>query len=109
MLIRSVFCWMLYAKSVAPPDKLNSNPNDDDDGYDYLSNLHNRNGKFRPPATGIGLLAISVLFFPLLYLFAHLWMNYVEARCTDLARWLEDRVVGGEGQSDRGVVHLLPK
>lgn len=93
----------MTAGAGAVNDKLNPN----DDGYDYLNNL-DRNSKFRPPATGIGLVVTFVLFFPLLYLFAHLWMNYVEARCTDLARWLEDRMVG-DGQPDRGGVHLLPK
>lgn len=109
MLIRSVFCWMIYAKSVVPPKMVdvNDNLNANDNGYDYLNNLDTK-GKFRPPATGIGLLVTSVIFFPLLYLFAHLWMNYVEARCTDLARWFEDRMVG-EGQPDKGGVHLLPK
>lgn len=91
MLIRSVFCWMLYANSV-PLETV------DEDWNLHISKLL--------PATGINLLFTYAIFFPLLYLSAHFWTNYVESRCTDLARWVEDRMAGN-GQPD--MVVLLPK
>lgn len=109
MLIRSLFCWMLYTKSssVLPYKKMVvvDNGNDKEEDWNNLHSSSGIGGKL-PPATGIHLLLTYVVFFSLLYLSAHLWMNYVESRCMDLARWIEGRM-GGDGQQDmRGVLSL---
>lgn len=88
-LIRSVFCWMLYGYSV-PVETTG------EDGTIHVGHL--------PPAKGINLLIICCIFFPLLYFMGHLWTAHVESRCTELAQWLEDRMVGKDTHLDRAAI-----
>lgn len=104
---------LYYAKSSVPPadEKMVGIDNDKREEKKNWNNLHNGSigGKsLLPPATGINLFVTYLIFFPLLYLSAHLWMHYIESRCTDLGRWVENRM-GGDGQQDIRRVLSIPK
>lgn len=88
-LVRSVFCWMLYGYS-APVETIG------EDGTVHVGRLK--------PASGLNILIICCIFFPLLYLLGHLWAVHVESRCTELAQWLEDRMTGKDSHLDRVVI-----
>lgn len=89
LLVRSVFCWMLYGYA-EPVETIG------EDGTVHVGRL--------PPAKGINLFIICGIFFPLLYFLGNLWTIYVESRCTELAQWLEARMAGNDTQLDKAVI-----
>lgn len=85
-LIRSLFCSMLYTHSTPP--------NDIDPGK--TTNAHSLQR-----AHGLNLITISLIFFPFLYLMAHLWSTHVESRCDQISQLVEDWMTGQAVQAGK--------
>lgn len=88
-LVRSVFCLMLYWHSTLPENGSSSQ-------ISHTRSLQH--------ASGVNLAIISGIFFPFLYFMAQIWSTHVESRCDQLARWVEDRMLGKDIQTDKSIL-----